>query len=76
MTQETSEGIKKQVFASYHFTTMDGKYNGFGNYVGEFNMEVYEGNLSKFVQDLEKSIKMALEENLNKELAIKILYFR
>ena len=35
MTQETYNEDRKQVFVSYHFTTMDAKFNGFGNYVME-----------------------------------------
>ena len=76
MAQDFSDGNKKQVFVSYHFTTLDGKFNGFGNYVGEFNVEVYKGNLAKFIMDLEKSIGMSLENNLGKKVAIKVLYFR
>ncbi|KKM63671.1 hypothetical protein LCGC14_1509150 [marine sediment metagenome] len=76
MTQEIYDGDKKQVFVSYHFTTMDAKFNGFGNYIGEFNMEIYKGNLAKFIQDLEKSIAMSLEQNIGKKVAIKVLYFR
>lgn len=73
---------QRQIFASYHFTctTPDAQtgifHNGFGNYVGQFNTEVYEGNLGKFIQDLEKSITMALEDQLKMKIQLKILYFR
>lgn len=64
------------MFCSYHFTTLDGKFNGFGNYVGEFHMEIYEGQLEKFILDLEKTLKMVLEQQLGKQLAVKVLYFK
>lgn len=76
MVQRFRDSDKRKVFASYHFTTMDGKFNGFGNYVGEFNMEVYEGAIDKFIIDLEKSISMALENQMGLRVAIKVLWFK
>ena len=66
----------KQVFVSYHYTTMDAKYNGFGNYVGKFNTELYAGDLSKFILHLEKAIAMQLESQLNMPCQIKVMFFR
>ena len=66
----------EEVFVSYHFTSLDLKYNGFGNYVGKFSMEVYQGNKAQFILDLEKSISMRLGDELDMEVTIKVLYFR
>lgn len=65
-----------EVFASYHFTSLDLKYNGFGNYIGKFYKEVYAGNLSKFIEHIEKAITMELESQLNMKLKVKVLFFR
>lgn len=74
--KEIIEGMR-EVFVSYHMTTLDMKYNGFGNYVGQFNTEVYANqSMAKFIEDLEKSIKMANEAQLNTPVQVKVLYFR
>lgn len=70
------ENELRDVFVSYHFTTHDLKHNGFGNYVGKFNTEIYVGNMAKFIQDLEKSVNLAVEEMLGTKVHVKILYFR
>ncbi len=67
---------KKKVFASYHFTSKDMKYNGFGNYIGEFDIAAYHYDPAKFIQDLEKSISMSVSEQLKMEVNIKVLFFR
>ncbi len=65
----------KKVFVSYHFTTKNAKFNGFGNYIGEFEEEGYE-DLSKFILDLQDTIGNLLTEKLNTEVQVKVLYFR
>jgi hypothetical protein len=74
--REDYELDMKEIFASYHFTTLDQKFNGFGNYVGKFNISLYLNNMSKLVLDLEKSIAMALESELKLKVQIKLMYFR
>ncbi|HEC37464.1 hypothetical protein LCGC14_0476700 [marine sediment metagenome] len=66
----------KQVFASYHFTAKNGKLNGFGNYLGEFDEEIYERDMGRFILDLEKTIANQLLEKISLEVQVKILYFR
>ena len=66
----------KKVFVSYHFTTKDAKFNGFGNYIGEFNSEDYMDDLAMFILDIEDTIAHKLKEKLNMEVAVKVLYFR
>lgn len=65
-----------EVFISYHFTTRDLKHNGFGNFVGLFNKEVYKNNLGTFIEDAQKSIEMALEDKLEIKCVVKVLFFR
>lgn len=67
---------KRKIFASYHFTSLDLKFNGFGNYVGEFDVESYKDDPGKFILDLEKSVSMAVSEKLKMEVTVKVLYFR
>jgi hypothetical protein len=50
--------------------------NGFGNMVLAFDGEAYAGQLSKFIEHLEKHVKKTLEEKLGFEVQAKILYFR
>lgn len=86
MMRQSQRIEQKEVFASYHFTGLkpmeEGDLkgilpNGFGNYVGMFNVEAYNGSsMSKFIVDLEKAIKIYLEEQLGMEVQVKVLYFR
>lgn len=73
---QTEEQPMKEVFASYHFTSHDLKFNGFGNFIGKFHMEIYIGQMAKFIQDLEKTIAMSLENQLKMKVTAKVLYFR
>lgn len=66
----------KKVFVSYHFTSKDGKFNGFGNYVGGFNSEDYMDDLAMFILDVEDTIAHKLKDKLNMEVAVKVMYFR
>jgi len=66
----------KQVFVSYHYTSKDGKYNGFGNYIGEFRHEDYLNSLANFILQLEETIAYELEEKTGKPCAVKIMFFR
>lgn len=73
---------QREVFFSYHYTTLDLKYNGFGNYVGVFSTEAYAGQgKAKFILDAEKSIGMAVEEYLKSQgvdskVQVKVLFFQ
>jgi len=67
---------KRKVFASYHFTSMDAKFNGFGNYVGMFDTESYAENIEKFIEDLEKCIENSLNEKLGIGVKVKVMWFR
>ena len=49
---------------------------GFGNMVTKFYPELYKDNMARFIQDLEKSIEMALQSLHNKEVMVKVLFFR
>ncbi len=66
----------KEVFASYHYTTTDLKFNGFGNYIGEFDEEAYLNDKAKFILDLQKTIAIQLADQMGMECQIKVLYFR
>ena len=66
----------RDIFASYHFQTKDFKFQGFGNVVTKFYPELYKNNLPKFLQDLEKSISMALNSIHKMEFEVKVLYFK
>lgn len=82
MMRQINKSDQREVFVSYHFTGFKPLENGilpngFGNYVGMFNVEVYNGgSMAKFIMDLEKSIKMALKNQLGMEVQVKILYFK
>ncbi|KKM69057.1 hypothetical protein LCGC14_1454770 [marine sediment metagenome] len=65
----------KKVFVSYHFTTKDGEFNGFGNYVGEFDSESYE-DIAKFILELQDAIANELLHKIEKECQVKVLFFR
>ncbi len=66
----------KQVFVSYHFTTKNGEYNGFGNYISEFEEEAYINDMRKFILDLEEIIAEKLLEKIKLKVQVKVLYFR
>lgn len=66
----------KQVFVSYHYTSKDGKYNGFGNYIGEFRHEDYLNSLSGFILELEETIAHQLEEKTDMPCAVRVMFFR
>lgn len=67
----------KQVFASYHYTSLDAKYNGFGNYVGQFDSDIYgSDDTARFILDLEENIAKALETELDLKVKVKVLFFR
>ena len=65
-----------EVFVSYHFTAKNGKMNGFGNYIGEFEKGSYEDNMKSFILDLQETITKLLEEKLGMSVGVKILFFR
>ena len=65
-----------QVFVSYHYTSTDLKYNGFGNYIGEFDEEAYLDDKAKFILDLQEAISNVLQEKIKMECQIKVLFFR
>ena len=67
---------KMKIFCSYHFTTKDGKMNGFGNWMGEFPKEAYENAPEKFILEAQKTIEGLLAEKIGTEVAVKILFFR
>lgn len=66
----------KNLFVSYHTMTKDLKESGFGNMVTKFYPELYKNDMARFIMDLEKSIEMALKTLHNKEVMVKILFFR
>ncbi len=66
----------KQVFVSYHYTSKDGQFNGFGNYIGEFRHEDYLNSLSGFILELEETIAHQLEEKTKMPCAVKVMFFR
>lgn len=65
-----------QVFVSYHFTTKDGTFNGFGNYIADFNQEDYRDNIAKFILELEDVIAKELRDKINIDCKVKVLFFR
>lgn len=67
---------KVQVFASYHWTSKNGKLNGFGNWMGQFDKAAYTNNPREFLLDMERTISNLLTEKLQKEVQVRILYFR
>lgn len=76
--KEAEIGIteSRDLFVSYHTMTRDFRETGFGNMVTKFYPELYKNNMAKFIQDLEKSIEMALKTLHKKDIMVKILYFR
>ena len=66
----------KQVFVSYHYTSKDAKFNGFGNYIGEFRHEDYRDSLAGFILELEETIAHQLEEKTGMPCVVKVLFFR
>ena len=73
--KEVPQGMK-QLFASYHLMTLDGKHSGFGNIVTYFYPEEYGGKLDKLVVELQKQITLLQEEKLGKKVIIQLLFFR
>ena len=70
-------GVKlTDIFVSYHCQSKDLKSNGFGNMVAKFPVEMYQGNMGKFIEDLQKAIEMALKGLQKKEFEVKILFWR
>lgn len=66
----------KQVFVSFHYTAKDKSVNGFGNYVGEFDPEVYMDNLREFILSLEKTIAEVFESQTKIPCTIKVMFWR
>ena len=66
----------KQVFVSYHYVSKNAKYNGFGNYIGEFNPEDYLNSLADFILGLEETIAHQLEEKREIPCSVKVMFFR
>ncbi len=66
----------KKVFVSYHFTAKNGKMNGFGNWMGEFEEGQYESDPAKFILDTQETIEKLLSEKLKMEVGVKVLFFR
>ncbi len=66
----------RKVFVSYHFTAKDGKMNGFGNWMGEFEEGQYESSPEKFILDAQETIEKLLLQKLNMEVGVKILFFK
>ena len=64
----------RKLFCSYHTQTIDGKEQGFGNGVFEFN-PLYT-DLDKFIVDLQKSLEISIEQMTKKKVTVRILYFR
>lgn len=64
------------VFASYHFQTKDFKFQGFGNIVTKVPVEMYKGNMGKFIENFQKTIVMALKMIHKKEFEVRILFWR
>lgn len=70
-------GIKlTDVFVSYHVQTKDFTFQGFGNMVTKFPVEMYKDNIGKFIEDLQKAIEISLNKLHNKEFEVKILFWR
>lgn len=81
MQEIQTQGRMKQkmtkVFVSYHFTTKDLKFNGFGNWVGEFETGSYsKDDMDKFIISLEETISRVLKKGLGKECQVKVLFYR
>ncbi len=66
----------KQVFVSYHFTARSGKVNGFGNWIGEGDEELYRNDLKQFILESEKTISELLTGQLGFDVAVRVLNFR
>ena len=66
----------KKIFMSYHFTSKDGKMNGFGNWIGEFEEGQYDNDPAKFILDAQETIERLLKDKLKFEVGVKILNFR
>ncbi len=73
---ERREEKMTQVFVSYHYTTKDLKFNGFGNYIGEFDEEAYSDDKKNFILDLQEAISKELQDQINMECQVKVLFFR
>lgn len=70
-------GVKLvDVFASYHLQTKDHTISGFGNIVSKFPIELYKNNMGKFIEDLQKTIELALKQIHNNEFEVKLLFWR
>lgn len=68
--------MKNKIFVSYHFVAKDSRINGFGNWIGEFNMEEYKDDLASFILDAQREIENLLKDKLKMEVAVKVIYFR
>lgn len=74
--QETEQELR-DVFASYHFCRLDQPLvQGFGNFVGKFNMEAYRGEPAKFIVAIEAHLKKLLEEQFGFKIQVKVMFFR
>lgn len=69
-----TEGIK--MFASYHFLSNDETQNGFGNWIGEVNQELYSGKPEKFLIDIQTALENELYKMYGKKFQVKILWFK
>ena len=65
-----------EVFVSYHVQTKDLSFNGFGNMVAKFPVKFYQDNMGAFIENVQKSIELTLNNLYKKEFEVKILFFR
>jgi len=66
----------RDLFVSYHVQTKDFKFNGFGNVVIKFPIEMYKGNMGKFVEDIQKAIEISLNKLHNNEFEVKVMFWK
>lgn len=75
-SEELEEPMRK-VFASYHFCKIENPLiQGFGNFVGQFNIDAYKDRLEEFIIHLEKHLKELLSSQLKFEVQVKVLFFK
>lgn len=70
------DGMRK-LFVSYSILDLTTGQMGFGNTVSMFGVEQYtQDNMEKFIEDLQKSIDMAIESRTGQRVQTRVLFWR
>jgi len=72
---KTPDG-NQTIFASYYWSDVDSQKQGFGNIVLAVNIELYKNKIAQLILDLQKQLKIIIDEQQGVDSNPQVLYFR